>query len=293
MTGGIMDPILRPLTRDHLAGALLLSRQAGWPHRAGDWSLLHQISQGFVVTGAGGEVLGTAMRTPFGPVSMANMIIVDQALRGRGMGRRLLQALLDLAPKDEWRLIATPEGFPLYQSLGFTETGTIRQYQGTLTTTDTFPDVPGAPAARWSDAPDLAQLARLDQLAQGADRHIFFQAIPDKARVAIVEDAGGLAAFGILRPFGRGWALAPLIARDSAAATAILALAAFESTGRFLRIDTISAPGVDCPLAGPLARIGLPEVGRGTAMTRPGPGKTPITPIGTYQRFALAAQALG
>lgn len=298
MTGGTTDPILQPMTQAHLAGALRLSREAGWPHRYRDWALLLSMSQGFVVTSAGGEVLGTAMRTPFGPVSMANMIIVDQALRGRGIGRRLLQAVLDLAPSDEWRLVATPEGLPLYESLGFVETGTVRQYQGELPMPAAAPpqDGPDAPAARWVDAPDaglLERIVRLDRQAHGADRRAFFAAIAGTARLAVVEGPAGPAAAGFLRVFGRGLSLAPLIARDRASAAAIVRLAAQEAAERFLRIDTISAPGADCPLAPSLAAIGLSLADSGVAMTRPAPDTTTPRPSGDYYRFALASQALG
>lgn len=296
MTGGIMDPILRPMTGADLAGAHLLSQQTGWPHRLEDWRLLFAIGEGFVVAGAAGEVLGTAMRTPFGPVSMANMIIVDQALRGRGMGRRLLQAVLDLAPDAEWRLVATLEGLPLYQSFGFVATGTIRQYQGKAAKARSLRNMPEASAARWINAPDAAlihQLIRLDREAHGADRSTFFNALPGTARVAVVEDAIGLAAFGILRPFGRGWALAPLIARNAGVAEALVALATDACPGGFLRLDTISPRNGACPLAAVLTGTGLSEVNRGTAMTRPAPFQTPIPLSGSYHPFALAAQALG
>lgn len=298
MTGGITDPILQPMTQTQLAGALRLSREAGWPHRYQDWALLLSLGQGFVVTGADDKVLGTAMRTPFGPVSMANMVIVDQALRGQGMGRRLLQAVLNLAPSAEWRLVATPVGLPLYESLGFVETGTVRQYQGDLPMPAAAPRQAGfaSSAARWVDAPDaglLERIARLDQQAHGADRRAFFAAISGTARLAVVEGPAGPAALGFLRVFGRGLSLAPLIARDRASATAIVQLAALEAAGRFLRIDTISDPGADCPLAPSLARIGLSPADSGVAMTRPAPDTTTPRPSGGYHRFALASQALG
>ncbi|WP_112309852.1 GNAT family N-acetyltransferase [Pseudogemmobacter bohemicus] len=296
MTSRPFGPGLRPMMAADLPAALRLSREAGWPHRAEDWALVLQTGEGFVATGPGGEVLGTAMRSHFGVVSMANMIIVSQSLRGRGIGRRLLEAVLALAPDDEWRLVATPEGLPLYQSLGFTPTGIVRQYQGQLSGNSA--PLPGDAELRWSDAADHQTLIALDLEATGADRRSFYAALPKEARLAVLPVTGGqhpdsITAFGLLRPFGQGLSLAPLIARDAQAATGLLRGVAVAVAGRFLRLDTITPQGADCPLAGALAAAGLPLVNRGTEMIRPARSQaTPPTPANFY-RFALAAQALG
>ena len=295
MTSRLSGPALRPMTAADLPAALRLSREAGWPHRLEDWALVLQTGEGFVATGPGGEVQGTAMRSHFGAVSMANMIIVGESLRGRGIGRRLLEAVLALAPEDEWRLVATPEGLPLYQSLGFTPTGIVRQYQGQLPGNPVPP--PGDTEIRWADTSDypvLTRLSALDEEATGARRHPFYAALPEDARIAILPETGGqdpdgIAAFAVLRPFGKGLALAPLIARDAPAAARLLRQVAHQTEGRFLRLDTVSAPGADCPLAEALAATGLPEVNRGTEMRRS--ARPPQTR--NFHRFALAAQALG
>ena len=114
---------------DHMDAALRLSRAAGWPHRATDWALVAGLSRGIVALEAG-EVVATALATPFGPVAMANMIIVDERLRGRGLGRQVMEHALALAEPQEWRLVATQSGLPLYRKLGFVECGLVHQHQG-------------------------------------------------------------------------------------------------------------------------------------------------------------------
>ena len=45
-----------------------------------------------------GRVVATTMMTPFGSdCATINMVIVDAAMRGRGLGRRLMDAALDMA----------------------------------------------------------------------------------------------------------------------------------------------------------------------------------------------------
>ena len=46
----------------HLDGAVLLSREAGWPHRREDWAMLLTLGQGFVAL-QGDTVVGTSAHT--------------------------------------------------------------------------------------------------------------------------------------------------------------------------------------------------------------------------------------
>ena len=73
------------------------------------------------------------------------MVIVDASMRGRGLGRQLMQEALAKAGARTCYLVATPEGLALYQKLGFVATGEIVQHQGKASPAD-------APAhASWSE----------------------------------------------------------------------------------------------------------------------------------------------
>lgn len=91
--------IIAPFAAEHIAGALRLSQEADWPHRAQDWQMVLSVSEG-VVALADGEVVGTALCTCFGDVASVNMIIVDARMRGRGLGRRLMERVLELGGKS-------------------------------------------------------------------------------------------------------------------------------------------------------------------------------------------------
>lgn len=285
------------MTPDHLTGAAALSQAAGWPHRREDWALLLGIGRGVAALDDGGRVAGTAMGVRFGPVAMANMIIVDEAMRGRGLGRRLMRAAMERVEgegRPEWRLVATPEGMPLYRSLGFGETATVRQYQGAVGR------VAGAEnAARWLDAPaprDLERIAAIDRAATAADRRSLLDALAASGRFAVLRDTGGQACgYGVLHPFGRGMTAGPIVARTAREAADLLVHMARDCAGGFLRVDTVSAPQASCPLAGAIAALGLPQAGEGTEMRRPAEGAPPpaVAAAGDFHRFALASQALG
>ena len=70
------------------------------------------------------------MMTPYGDdATTINMVIVDAAMRGRGLGRKLMEDALAKAGERICYLTATQEGLPLYEKLGFVATGEVVQHQ--------------------------------------------------------------------------------------------------------------------------------------------------------------------
>ncbi|ACL57862.1 GNAT family N-acetyltransferase [Methylobacterium nodulans] len=278
-TGGIE---LRGFAPEHLDGAVALSRAAGWPHRREDWTLVLSLSVGTVLLDRS-RVVGTAMTTPLGrEAATINMVIVDEAMRGHGLGRRLMDAALAAADGRACRLIATEAGLPLYERLGFRATGRIVQHQG--------PAVPGAAAraegVAWSEAPPVADLAALDREACGMDRAALIGRLAAEGRIAVLRRDGAIRGFAALRAFGRGEVIGPVVAGNPEEARALLAFVMAARRGAFLRVDTPEEAG----LAPWLAAQGLVAVGGGIAMQR---GGAHPQPAGNARTFALASQALG
>lgn len=261
---------------EHLPGALALSQAEGWPHRAEDWALFLSLSQGAVAL-ADGRVAGTALLTRFGQVGLVNMIIVGPELRGRGLGRKLVQAAMATADVPEFRLIATEAGLPLYRKMGFAETGAIRQHQGPVA------PVTAPEGIIWASTADSAALAALDLRATGTDRRGLIDALLAQGRIAMLRTGDGVAFAGI-RAFGRGLVAGPVIAETADQARALLAGVMAAHPGAFLRVDTPDDSGLGDWLTG----LGLAHVGGGIAMST-----APQSHTDTTRSFALAAQALG
>jgi GNAT superfamily N-acetyltransferase len=263
---------LVPFDSAHIPGALRLSRQVNWPHRTEDWAFTAAVSTGFVAL-SGNTVAGTAFCSDFGDFCTLNMIIVDAALRGHGLGRRLMDAVIGAARGRGMSLVATTDGLPLYRRLGFRATGEVVQHQGVVT----HAAAPAQPF-RIATKADLDMIAGMDREACGADR---------RALIANLLDAGVIrfcdAGFAALRDFGRGQVAGPVVARDPELARALIAACA--SPGRFLRVDTRPETG----LPEYLTAIGLPAVDRVTAMHR-GPARPAAN---EFMTFALVSQALG
>ncbi len=269
--------LFEPFATCHLDAATVLSRAEHWPHRREDWALGLSLGRGVVAT-VDGCVVGTALATPFGRVTTLSMIIVAAEMRGRGLGRALVERAMAVG-SDEWRLIATQEGMPLYRRLGFAETGEIVQHQGPVAA------VARPEGVAWAEPADADPIAALDREATGMDRAALVDAIMDAGRLAVLRDGGRLLGYGAIRPFGRGHVAGPVVARSTGDARRLLCFLLAGREGEFIRVDTQADSG----LAPWLEEIGLGCAGGGIPMRR---GRVPTAPT-PFRSFALAAQALG
>lgn len=275
---------LAPFTAAHMDSAVALSRQAGWPHRTEDWAMLAQLSIGFVALD-GDRVVGTAFCTPFGPqVATLNMIIVDEAMRGRGLGRQLMQAVMQAAGARQMRLVATKDGLPLYEKLGFVKTGEIVQHQGIIKLSATQSDV------SWAMPEDRPEIVALDRAANGLDRSALFESLFAQGCVAVIREAGQLAGFAVCRDFGRGKVIGPVVAQDANTAQTLIRFHLEEQseTDTLMRVDT----AVESGLPAWLADLGLPHVDGGIVMQH-GADHDDLPTDLDFHIFALTNQALG
>jgi len=278
----------------HLPEAIALSQQAGWPYRREDWQMLLSISDGLVAE-EDGRVVGCCLVTPYGDdVATINMVIVDENLRGHGIGRTLMTRALTLAGSRECRLVATKEGRPFYEKLGFQQTGTVLQYQAPLPAAppgarpiEAEPP-PGSKAIDWLADAGTEEILRLDRIATGADRVNLISALARNGRIAVLRDGPRVIGYGALRPFGWGWVAGPVVARTSDDAKILLStLFAHSPAGTFMRVDI-----TDSSCFGPwLTDRGLNHVGGGITMAR-NPGAE-TNPPPAFRVFALASLALG
>jgi ribosomal protein S18 acetylase RimI-like enzyme len=265
---------------EHLEGALELSRAAGWLHRLEDWQMSLALSEGLAAVTTNGEVVGTILVTPYrDEAATINMVIVAESLRGRGLGRRLMQAAIDLAGRRPIRLVATDVGLPLYQSLGFEAVGHIVQQHGLACAIEPPRSVLPARAV------DLPAIVELDRAAFGAGREGLLAYIAHVGEFLVINRAGRIVGYAGVRAFGRGEVIGPVVAEDAEDARDLIAYALSSRTGSFVRIDSSSDSG----LGDWLAAQGLAPAGGGIAMQRPKIARIQARP----RTFALASQAFG
>lgn len=274
--------IIEEMTPGHLDGAVELSRQVEWPHRREDWELAQSVSRGIVALEQE-RVVATIMMTPYGDNAAAiNMVIVDAAMRGRGLGRKMMEEALAKAGERTCCLTATREGLPLYEKLGFVTTGEIVQHQGEALAVS-------APArVSWAESGDFARLEVLDREAFGHDRSALMKRLFERAKFTVIRDEGDIQAFSAIRPFGRGLVIGPVVARNGAEAKALIDFLLAHHQGKFVRVDT----DVSTDLAEWLIGRGLAHVGGGITMRRSMVRHKESKPA-HHRTYALVSQALG
>lgn len=274
--------IIEEMTAGHLEGAVELSRQVEWPHRREDWELAQSVSRGIVALEQE-RVVATIMMTPYGDNAAAiNMVIVDAAMRGRGLGRKMMEEALAKAGERTCCLTATRQGLPLYEKLGFVTTGEIVQHQGEALAVS----VPAC--VSWAESGDFARLEVLDREAFGHDRSALMKRLFERGKFAVIRDEGDIQAFSAIRPFGRGLVIGPVVARNGAEAKALIDFLLAHHQGKFVRVDT----DVSTDLAEWLTGRGLAQVGGGITMRRSMVTHKESKPA-HHRTYALVSQALG
>jgi predicted N-acetyltransferase YhbS len=167
---------LREMTLADVEAGLRLCRLSHWNQLARDWEqfLVSTPAGAVVAEDAAGQVVGSVATMRYagargGPsVAWLAMVLVDPAVRGRGVGTALLhEGIARVADVPAVGLDATPLGQPLYTRLGF------RVSSGLTRLTRVGPVLwPAAPDAgvRVATADDDDEIARLDTQATGLDR---------------------------------------------------------------------------------------------------------------------------
>lgn len=279
------ETTLRPMHAGDLPAMNRLTRQMSWPHRAEDCAQLLALGAGTVAVDAAGHTVGVGLRWRFGDVGTIGLVLVAPDRQGRGIGRALMEALIGASGARALMLNATADGLELYKKLGFVSTGLVRQHQARWVEAPVLPIVP-AVAVRRAVPADHAALCALDAAAFGADRSTLMSRLLASSEAWLVEHAGQPTGFALLRAFGRGTIIGPIVAPGEDDAIALSAAAVRAAPAGTLRVD-IDAEAEH--LAAWLTAAGLPAVDSATIMRR---GAWHAIRKGA-RRFGLALQAWG
>jgi predicted N-acetyltransferase YhbS len=278
------DVTIRAMTAADVPHAQALTASFGWPHRLEDWALMQALGDG-IVAERQGKLVGTALCWRYGADwATLGLIGVYADMQGHGIGRRLLRALMQALEGRNLALHATRAGMSLYAAEGFAPTGTIVQHQGVVARPEPAP-LPQGTRLRPVAPADLPAIAALDRVACGMDRTRLLAELLDHPGGVALEDGGVLAGFALLRRFGRGRVIGPVVAPDVERAKAMIAPLLGREAGQFLRIDIPRESG----LCAWLAAAGLTEAGMVIRMVR----GTDASADRAVRTFGLASQAFG
>ena len=172
------DPIIRSLTFEDLDDAFRLSTVAGWNQRIDDWRMLLRLAPAGAFAALSdaraASIVGTAIGIDYGGFAWIAMMLVDPAYRGRGVGRRLLEAAIDAVPSQlPIRLDATPLGRPLYRRYGFEDEAALSRHvidQARLAEPRVARTRPARSAVRPLTGTDMAIVIEQDRATFGGTR---------------------------------------------------------------------------------------------------------------------------
>ena len=276
--------LLRPMTAADLPAAYALSAQIHWPHRLVDWEFAFAFGDGLVAE-RDGALVGTAMRWRWGAQhATVGLVIVAEHCQGRRIGQRLMRGLLDGLDGHSVLLHATPEGRGLYERLGFSVIGEVRQHQGRAVQAPLVALEPGV-RLRPVNRNDAEHLIALDSAACGMSRGALVRQLLDNGQAVVLDRDGRAEGFAVLRRFRRGQTIGPVVAPDAAGAKALISHWVNLCAGKFVRIDVDFASG----LTEWLETLGLLRAGGPAVMVR-GPA---LQRSADTRLFAIVNQALG
>jgi predicted GNAT family N-acyltransferase len=274
---------LRAMTKDDLRSAAELSLDQSWPHREEDWELFLKTGEGFVWEREG-RVLGTALVWRYGEDHAGlGMVIVQEEERGKGLARRMIEGMLERLEGRTVFLNTTEVGVDLFRKLGFVERGRIFQHQGFAPTMPLADLVPNERVRPIGGADK--DIPALYSRASGMDRSRLFEVLAASGPTVVLERDYEPVGFAMMRRFGHGRQIGPIVAPDLQGAQALATHFLGSKAGSFCRIDAVEGTGFSEWLTG----VGFPAVGSVRTMVR-GPFSGGSGPA---QVFGIPAQAYG
>lgn len=278
----------RDIAEVDINSLLALSVGVGWSHRLQDWEFMLELGRGRVAMDEVGRVHGVAMWFPFGDrAATVGMVITTPRLQTLGGGQWLMRNILRETEGRALGLHATSQSHRLFLSLGFEDEGTVYQREGHV-------GAPAEPALavdgkiRAFVHSDMSAIRDLDRAATGWVRDDLIDALIVRSRGSVLIRDGKMEACALMRSFGRGTVIGPIIARCEEDAFRVLQPLISELDGRFARIDLWDETG---GLAAFAERCGLRVVQEVTRMSLGKPW--PFSRDEGFCQFALASQATG
>jgi GNAT superfamily N-acetyltransferase len=236
----------RLLTTADLAAADQLREFAGWNQTPRDWQgYLEYEPAGCLAAEVDGRVVGTASTITYGrDVGWIGMVLVHPEQRRHGIGSALLNRCLDLLRARGIRSIkldATPMGRTVYLPMGFVDEYELSRFQGTAGPEPAADRSLLEPlsAAAWAD------LVTFDAEIFGVARPAVLRSLASREPEScfVVRNGGVIRGYLMARTGRNAVQVGPWLARDDAAAAALLAGVVRRHAGKRMFID-VPAPNV-------------------------------------------------
>ncbi|HVF27138.1 MAG TPA: GNAT family N-acetyltransferase [Pyrinomonadaceae bacterium] len=233
---------IRPLGGEDVPVAMRLKNLARWNQTEEDWQrLLNLDPRGCFAATIGGQVVATTTTTTYERhLAWIGMVLVDPDYRRRGIATRLMRGALEYLRGEKVatvKLDATPDGRPVYESLGFEVELLIERWSGVART------VASSDCTKL-DASILPEVFALDRRAFGADRSKLIELLVSDATTALSVSNGldrQLNGYALSRRGTTAAYVGPVVASDAATATALLDGVLNQLAGEQVYVDVNTA----------------------------------------------------
>lgn len=220
-SASVMTPLaperpVRRLNAEERARCSELAVSRDWGAEERKWELLFDVGEVYGIDDEEGRLIATSVLTRYGSnLAAVSMVLVAESHERQGYGTQIMRHVLGQADGSTVVLHSTPQGRPLYETLGFQSFGSVEMHFGVFDATGTTNGLTSA-----AEEADYAEIARIDREVYGADRDPLLKKLPTFAeRIRVLRsDQGGLAGFGASWRNGETTVVGPVIAPDFAGA---------------------------------------------------------------------------
>lgn len=201
-------PEIRPMTPDDVDQSADMILTHGWGVRR-EWLRFAatQAAGSPVVAVADGTIVGTGVGTANGRVGWIGTIFVAPDRRGHGLGKAITQATVDALERAGCAtivLVATREGRPLYERMGFQLQTRYRILEAPGLAVASGDGSSGGATVRPFVPGDLEALLALDRASTGEDRGHALTRLADSTTARVAAMSGSITGFVVRPPWGGG-----------------------------------------------------------------------------------------
>jgi ribosomal protein S18 acetylase RimI-like enzyme len=228
--------------RNDIPGIIDLSTLVNWDYDKYEIGTVMSSGKIFGHKNSEGKIVSSAAIIPYdNNLASIGMVIVNKDFRGLGLGKEATQQCLDFVSSDtSIMLIATEEGKPLYEKMGFSIVDSVHKYL-----CDTYTAVKplknnGVSIDEFNER-DFTEILNIDKAAFGDKRSNFLHNRINQSKQCLVvkDNKGNIIGYGISILGPINLLLGPIVAPDFQTAVLLLDRLAFRHQGK-LRIDVPS-----------------------------------------------------
>lgn len=234
-----MEIEIRLMTKNDLGSLVGLKHRLGWNQTERDLIRLLELNpHGCFAADYNGEMVGTITSIVYdSTLAWIGMMLVDPGYRRRRIAARLMSQVLEYLYGrgiNTIKLDATPEGFPLYQSMGFIAETLIERWEcfAAPNLKNNLQDL---------DDALLPAFHELDKIAFGVDRSFLIDALMkssnSKSAVSVSSAGNHLNGFALSRPGSNANYVGPVVAKDRKSGADLLEGMLAQSSGQKVYID--------------------------------------------------------